>query len=144
MHQWELNGQPRLAQAQAAAAAHHNKYLAPHLDHAGQILGPYYNTVREGAESATEKYGVPAYEFAKPFAIKGYDASYQIAVTTVVPAANWAWIKSNTFLDTAVWPQLRVVYVENVEPQLVRIGERLGRYRSKARLRVLREKTSTL
>jgi hypothetical protein len=27
------------------------------------------------------------------------------------------------------WPKVRVLYGENVEPQLVRIGERLGRYR---------------
>jgi hypothetical protein len=141
--QWETNGQPRLTQAQTVARAHYDKSVAPHVVHAVRVLEPYYNLACANAEVAFNKAVLPAYEVTKPYAIRGYDATSHFAVTTVVPAVNWGWSRTNAFLDTAVWPQLRVVYVENVEPQLVRIGERLGRYKLRSRNKANRESTAT-
>ncbi len=141
--QWETNGQPRLAHVQAAALAQYDKSVAPHVADASRVLEPYYNIAYANAQVAFDKAILPAYEFTKPYAIRGYDASYNFTTITVFPAVNWGWNKTNAFLDTAVWPQLRIVYVENVEPQLVRIGERLGRYKLRPRIKTHRESATT-
>ncbi|KAJ6786651.1 hypothetical protein PWT90_03591 [Aphanocladium album] len=142
--QWEVNGQPRIAQLQAVTQAHYDKSVAPHVSKAATLAEPYYNIAKTKTLYAVDNVVYPAYEFSKPYAIQGYDASHRFTVTTVLPAAQWTWSNTNAFLDRAVWPQLRVVYVENVEPQLVRIGERLGRYKSHAKSKVLRDTASTV
>jgi hypothetical protein len=71
---------------------------------------------------------VPAYQYVQPHLLDGYRATSAFTSSTVVPAFVWTWNKTYTFLDGTVGPQIRAVYVENVEPQLVKIGKRLGRY----------------
>lgn len=130
--QWELNGQPQLTRLQTLTKGHYDQSIAPHLAKAGETVGPYYNVARQHSLQAYNDYVLPGYEFARPYAMQGYDTAAEFTTTTALPATYWAWGKANGFLDTAVWPQLRVVYVENVEPQLVRIGERLARYKTKS------------
>ncbi|KAM3430859.1 hypothetical protein MY4824_007432 [Beauveria thailandica] len=141
--QWEVNGQPRIAQLQAFTQNHYDKSLAPHVSKAAALAEPYYNVAKTQSLYAIDSIVYPAYEFSKPYAIHGYEASHNFAATTVLPAAQWTWSNSNAFLNRAVWPQLRAVYVENVEPQLVRIGERLGRYKSHTKSKALHEASST-
>ncbi|POR31387.1 Uncharacterized protein TPAR_08366 [Tolypocladium paradoxum] len=135
--QWETNGQPRLARLQQVSQTHYDQSIAPHLTKAGDVIGPYYDIARTNSLQLFYEYVLPSYEFVRPYAVHGYDAASDFATGTALPAAYWAWNKADHFLDTAVWPQLRVVYVENVEPQLVRIGERLGRYKNQAKTKVL-------
>ncbi|OAA53743.1 hypothetical protein ISF_08682 [Cordyceps fumosorosea ARSEF 2679] len=137
--QWEVNGQPRIAQLHAVSQAQYDKTLAPHVSKAVALAAPYYDAAKTQSLYAVDSIVYPAYEFSKPYAIHGYDTWHNFALTTVLPAAQWTWSNTNAFLDRAVWPQLRVVYVENVEPQLVRIGERLGRYKSHVKNKTLHE-----
>lgn len=130
--QWEMNGQPQLVRLQTLTKGHYEKSIAPHLAKAEEAVGPYYNALRKHSLQAYNGYVLPAYEFARPYLLRGYNAAAEFTTTKALPATSWAWGKANAFLDTAVWPQLRVVYVENVEPQLVRIGERLARYKTKS------------
>ncbi|KAG6041490.1 hypothetical protein E4U41_004067 [Claviceps citrina] len=130
--QWESNGQPQLRRMQTLIKSQYDKSIAPHLTKAGAIVGPYFNHAQKHTAQAYHNYVLPGYELARPYAVYGYDAAAGFTTTRALPATYWVWGKANAFLDTAVWPQLRVVYVENVEPQLVRIGERLGRYRNKS------------
>ncbi|GAO18924.1 hypothetical protein UVI_02058910 [Ustilaginoidea virens] len=130
--QWVRNGQPRLLRLQTQIKANYDKSVAPYLDKAGEVVGPYYNLAQKHSVQVYSAYLLPGYELARPYAVRGYDAAAEFATSTALPATYWAGAKANAFLDTAVWPQLRFVYVENVEPQLVRIGERLGRYRTKS------------
>ncbi|KND86538.1 hypothetical protein TOPH_08834 [Tolypocladium ophioglossoides CBS 100239] len=135
--QWEANGQPQLARLRQASQAQYDQSIAPHLTKAGDAIGPYYDIARTNSLQLFYEYALPSYEFVRPYAAQGYDAASGFATGTALPASYWAWNKANNFLDTAVWPQLRAVYVENVEPQLVRIGERLGRYKNQAKTKVL-------
>ena len=58
-----------------------------------------------------------------------YHVASDFTAGTAVPSVVWAWNKTYVFLDGTVWPKMRILYTENVEHQLVRIGERLGRYK---------------
>lgn len=127
--QWETNGQPRLDRIQELSRERYQQSISPHLNTASQAVGPYYDIVKTNSLQLYYDYLLPTYEFVLPYAVRGFDVAADFTTQTALPAACWAWNKTTVFLDTAVWPQLRIVYVENVEPQLVRIGERLGRHK---------------
>jgi hypothetical protein len=133
LSKWEKNGQPELQKLQNLAQGHYDKTLAPYLNQAGDTLEPYYDIARTNALQVYYEYLVPGYGYVQPYASQGYNKATDFTTTTAIPAAWWAWGKTHAFLDTAVWPHLRIVYLENVEPQLVRIGERLGRYKTKVK-----------
>lgn len=140
--QWEAKGQPRLHRLHAASQARYDRSIAPHLGRTGDAVGPYYEIARTNSFQLFYEYILPSYRFACPYAIQGYGAASDFAANKALPATRWAWNKTTLFLDTTVWPQLRALYVENVEPQLVRIGERLGRYKNKATTKVLSRQSS--
>ncbi|RFU76645.1 hypothetical protein TARUN_5585 [Trichoderma arundinaceum] len=140
--QWEKHGQPQVAQLRALSQKQYEQTIAPHLERAGEVVGPYYEIGRANSLQLYHEYLLPTYELVQPYAIQGYSAASSFTTGTALPAAHWTWAKTNAFLNKAVWPQIRMVYVENVEPQLVRIGERLERYKNRARTKVLPEVTS--
>ncbi|WKT42473.1 hypothetical protein QSH57_007309 [Fusarium oxysporum f. sp. vasinfectum] len=128
---WEKNGQPQLVKYQVLARAHYDQSVGPYVSQAGEKLGPYYDIARTNGLQMYYEYLQPGYEFVHPYAIRGYDVASEFTTKTALPTAYWTWNKTYAFLDSNVWPHVRAVYVQNVEPQLVRIGERLGRYKTK-------------
>ncbi|KAJ4329466.1 hypothetical protein N0V84_000101 [Fusarium piperis] len=131
--QWEKNGQPQLVKYQGLAQAQYDQTIGPYVKQAGEALGPYYEIARTNGLQVYYEYLRPGYEFVQPYAVQGYDAASEFTVRTALPTTYWAWNKTYAFIDRSVWPHIRVVYVQNVEPQLVRIGERLGRYKTKVK-----------
>ncbi|KAI3336282.1 hypothetical protein HD806DRAFT_473198 [Xylariaceae sp. AK1471] len=129
--QWEKNVQPQLVKYQTLAKAQYDQTISPHVDKAATAITPYYDIARTNGLQTYHGLLVPAYEFVHPYAARGYDIAYGVTKNTAIPSTIWVWNKTYTFLDSAVWPHLRDVYVLKVEPQLVRIGERLGRYKEK-------------
>ncbi|KAI1413020.1 hypothetical protein F5Y13DRAFT_199511 [Hypoxylon sp. FL1857] len=128
---WQENVQPKLSKYQTLAKTQYDQTVAPHIETVSAALSPYYNIARTNALQTYHEFLLPAYAFVQPYAAQGYDAAHSFTTDTAVPSAIWAWNKTCAFLDSTVWPHLRDVYVMKVEPQLVRIGERLGRYKEK-------------
>lgn len=131
--QWEKHGQPELAKVQDLAQKQYDQTIAPHLAHASTTLGPYYEIAKTRGQELYYEYVLPGYVFVQPYAIEGYDVVSDFTTTRALPSAWWAWDTTYAFIDTAVWPHVRILYLENVEPQLLRIGERLGRYKNKVK-----------
>ncbi|KAL6925235.1 hypothetical protein ACHAPO_011430 [Fusarium lateritium] len=131
--QWEKNGQPQLVKYQALARAHYDQSVGPHVNKAGEKLGPYYDIARTNGLQVYYEYLQPGYAYVHPYAVRGYDAASDFTKTTALPTAYWTYNKTYSFLDSNVWPHIRSVYAQSVEPQLVRIGERLGRYKNKSK-----------
>ncbi|KAI0841814.1 hypothetical protein F5Y06DRAFT_260477 [Hypoxylon sp. FL0890] len=128
---WQENVQPKLSKYQTLAKIQYDQMVAPHIDSISTALSPYYDIARTNALQTYHEFLLPAYSFVHPYAAQGYNAAHSFTTDTAVPSAVWAWNKTRAFLDSTVWPHLRDVYVMKVEPQLVRIGERLGRYKEK-------------
>ncbi|KAI6367530.1 hypothetical protein MCOR25_004894 [Pyricularia grisea] len=126
--QWEKNVQPHLVHYQKLAQAKYDGTLAQHVNQARDTLGPYYEIARTNALQTYHDVFLPTYQYAQPYALQGYAAASAFTTRHAVPTAVWAWNKTYAFLDGTVWPQLRILYTEAVEPQLVKIGRRLGRY----------------
>ncbi|TGJ81309.1 hypothetical protein E0Z10_g7468 [Xylaria hypoxylon] len=129
--QWEKSVQPQIFKYQVLAKAQYDHAISPYVNKAAIIIAPYYDIARTSALQTYHEILVPTYSFVHPYASQSYDVAYGFTKNTVVPSTIWARNKACAFLDSAVWPHLRDVYVLKVEPQLVRIGERLGRYNEK-------------
>ena len=127
--QWEKSLQPQVVKYQGILKAKYDETLAPHVDQAVTVAGPYYDIAKTSALQTYYEHILPAYAAVRPYALQGYDMASDFTVNTAVPYSKWAWTTAGIFLDRKVFPKLRILYGENVEPQLVRIGERLGRYR---------------
>jgi hypothetical protein len=128
--QWEKHVGPQVAKYQGLAKTQYDQSLAPHINRVSTAFGPYYDIGRTNTLQTYHDLVLPAYQYVQPHMREGYRATSAFAGSTVVPGFAWAWNKTYVFLDGTIWPQLRAVYVENVEPQLIKIGKRLGRYSS--------------
>ncbi|KAK3369788.1 hypothetical protein B0T24DRAFT_365877 [Lasiosphaeria ovina] len=128
--QWEKSVQPQVARYQHLAVAQYDQNLGPHVTRVTAVAGPYFEIARTNALQTYHEFLLPSYQYIQPYVYQGYAAASDFTTGKAVPSVIWAWNKTYVFLDATVWPQLRVIYVENVEPQLVKIGKRLGRYNS--------------
>jgi len=94
-------------------------------------VAPYYDIARTSALQTYHEVILPSAMFVAPYASQGYFIASTFTTDMALPSAYWVWDKTNAFLDGTVWPQIRVLYVDTIEPQLVRIGQRLGRHKDK-------------
>ena len=132
--QWEKSIQPQVSKLSRVAQHRYNQTLAPHVENFITGSGPYYEIARDSALQTYYGTILPTYNALEPYAQHGYGVVNKFATETGIPYAEWAWTTCVVFLNRTVWPKLRILYGENVEPQLVRIGERLGRYRDGKKL----------
>lgn len=130
--QWEKRIQPQLHTYQSLAKSKYDQSLAPHVTTVSTAAAPYYDIAKTNALQTYHELLLPSYQFLQPHAHTGYQVASTFAKTTALPSAVWAWNKTYFVLDGVVWPQIRSLYIENVEPQLHKIGERLGRYNDKS------------
>ena len=126
---WATTGQPQVDKARERVTQNYAQNVAPHVERLTEALGPYREAAQTSAMETYHDVILPSYEYVKPYAVSAYDIGCTVTTETVVPSVVYAFNKTYVFLDGNVWPHLRAVYVQSVEPQLVRIGERLGRYK---------------
>jgi dihydroneopterin aldolase len=132
--QYDKSIRPQLQNAQKQVKGQYDVYLAPHVNKATEAAAPYYNDLRTSSEDIYVHTLLPAYEQSKPYLQQGHAYGHHILVDIVYPHVHTAKDATWAFILRTVWPQLRVLYGDNVEPQLVRISERLGRYRDQQKI----------
>lgn len=140
---WEKIVKPQIDTAQVQAKEQYETTFAPHVSKASAAAEPYYTSSRDGASQIYTTHLLPAFEAARPYVQKTYATGHELIFHKGLPYAQIAWGSTVVFLDRTLWPKLRVLYGENVEPQLVRIGERLGRYRDGKKLKAAMEAGDT-
>ncbi|KAI9799926.1 MAG: hypothetical protein M1825_004297 [Sarcosagium campestre] len=133
--EWQKTILPRVAAAKDAVNKNYELTFAPLIERASAVGYPYYAVGRDGLLQTYHSSILPAYEFTKPYATNAYQSGHKFAVDVGIPNAQWAWGTVVVLFDRTIWPRVRILYGENVEPQLVRIGERLGRYRDGKRVK---------
>ena len=127
--QWEQTLKPRIDAAQAQAIRQYESTLAPQVSKVSAAATPYYDGAKENVLQIYNEQIIHAYTKSRPYAEKIYGYVHNVAIESGLPYAQLAWTSTVVFIDRSLWPWLRVLYGENVEPQLFRIRERLGRYR---------------
>lgn len=138
-HQWEELIKPQIEIGRALARKQYDSALAPQIRSLSVSIGPYYAAVQQHVLQAYSSWVLPTYDVARPYAEHIYNLSCRIPTEIGLPYVKWVWASANVFFDRVVWPRVRILYGENVEPQLVRIGERLGRYRDGRKLKAIVE-----
>lgn len=133
--QWEKTLKPTIDDAQTQARVQYDAHLAPYVDKAWAAVQPYYVKGRETSLHIYNTQLLPAYTISQPYLERTYSEIRDFTLQTGLPYAKSAWTSTVVLIDRTIWPRLRILYGENVEPQLVRIGERLGRYRDGKRLK---------
>lgn len=133
--QWTQTVQPHLQTYKDKVEQQYAQTLAPHVNKATEAVGPYYGTVRDGALQTYHDTILPTYNLVKPHALTAYGLGSDFVVNTGIPYTKWAWASASVLIERKIWPRVRILYGENVEPQLIRIGERLGRYRDGKKLK---------
>ena len=142
--QWQKTVQPQLARYQESVRAKYDEQVAPHVQRVSGTVQPYYDIARTNALQTYHELLLPTYRFLEPHTIRSYAAASAFATGTAVPTAIWTWNKTYVFLNGTVWPHLRVVYLETVEPQLVKIGQRLGRHNGNITQKPIAQSTAVM
>jgi hypothetical protein len=142
--QWEKQVQPQVAKLNRVIQLHYNNTLAPHIQTATTTVSPYIKFAKDNALQTYHATILPTYTALQPYAQYGYVLGRNFTVNTGIPYAKWAWESVIIFLDRTIWPKVKILYGENVEPQLVRIGERLGRYRDGKKLKAAVEEVEII
>lgn len=133
--QWKAQVSPRVQTAQNKV---HQLYLAevdPYVQKGLTVVSPYYKKANSVAVTVYWDHFVPFYTRSQPFIGKTYSTSQQILTTHVLPGAHYTWSSVVYFANSSLWPHITGLYSEQVEPQLVKIGQRLASYREGKRLR---------
>lgn len=141
--QWEKQIHPQVAKLNKLAQDQYDKTLAPHVQTASALAGPYAKFAKENALQTYYTSILPAYAAIEPYAQQAYEVGKTFTINTGIPYTQWAWASGMAFLDRTIWPKARILYGENVEPQLIRIGERLGRYRDGKKIQSIVDEVDT-
>jgi len=132
--QWQKTLKPQLDNARQQTGKQYEASLGPHVKKVTDLVYPYYDQVRTSACDIWELEIQPVYRNTAPYANKLYTQGQDFALKTALPYGQYAGNTVWTVFMRQIWPRVRVLYGENVEPQLNRITERLGRYKDGKRL----------
>ncbi|TID23464.1 hypothetical protein E2P81_ATG03036 [Venturia nashicola] len=131
---WKTNVKPRLEIRRQWATQQYEKNLAPHVQQAVTVTNPYITSTTSKVAKVYESTFVPTVKRVVLHLHGVYVKGHYVASETVLPHLYAGRQKILDFVDRSVWPQLVVLYGENVEPQLTKISERLGRYKDSKKL----------
>jgi len=131
---WDKAVRPHLQTAQDKVQDQYDAYLGPHVQKASDAAAPYYSQTRDGLNTVYHSSVLPTYKASLPYLRKARVQGHYLVADIIFPNVHAAKDFTWSFLVRSVWPQLRVLYGDNVEPQLVRISERLGRYRDQQKM----------
>jgi hypothetical protein len=131
---WSSTLKPRLEIRRKWAKNEYDKQLGPYVDQARRATEPYAKKVYSELVDMYETTLIPLYHRAVPIANDVYQQGSHITTDVIFPNVQYAQQVTFDFLRRQLWPTLVVLYGENVEPQLTKITERLGRYKDSKKL----------
>lgn len=137
--QWKAQVTPRLEAAQGQAQRAYMAKVDPYVQQGKAVVAPYYQKANSAMLTVYWDHFVPFYTRSQPFIAKTYATGQGVLATHVVPGARYTWSSVVFFANSSLWPHITGLYSEQVEPQLIKIGQRLASYREGKRLRAVVE-----
>ncbi|KAF2155760.1 hypothetical protein K461DRAFT_265264 [Myriangium duriaei CBS 260.36] len=132
--QWNKHIVPQLTSARDVTWKQYDATLGPHVQKLDDRVRPYYSSLSTSAQDLWELEIRPAYNLASPYVRKGYNEAEKFVVHVFIPYTQWVNGLLWTSMNRHVFPTLQVLYGDNVEPQIMRIKQRLGRYRDEKKV----------
>ncbi|ODH46654.1 hypothetical protein GX48_07264 [Paracoccidioides brasiliensis] len=134
---------PHLYSLQNSTIRIYENSIGPYYTSVSTVVTPYYQASVTHFDKAWRSYVQPFYAQSKPVIVKASSSAYNIAVNTIYPYAKKIWSSLLIFINETLLPGIVGLYTENVEPQLVRIGEKLAGYREGRKLGAVVEETES-
>lgn len=132
--QWEKAVHPQIQHVKDLAKSQYDLHLGPHVKKVTDTVMPFYEQTKDSTLEIYHLTLLPTCEAILPYLHQAHTHGHYVVSHIIFPhvrsAQNFIW----TFTTRTVWPHLRVLYGDNVEPQLVRIRERLGRHRDQQKV----------
>lgn len=133
--QWETQVIPQLQSVRGHINGLYMTQVDPSIQRGKAAVLPHYEKANDALRSAYWDHVFPYYARSRPFIGKTYTSGQDMLTTTVLPYAQGTWASVISFAKCEVFPKITGLYSETVEPQLVKIGQRLASYREGKRLR---------
>ncbi|CAL5875149.1 uncharacterized protein PFLUO_LOCUS9453 [Penicillium psychrofluorescens] len=133
--QWRAQVMPIVQTAQDKANGLYMAQVDPYVQQGLNVVSPYYQKANAAASTVYWDHFVPFYTQSKPFIGKTYATGQGLLATQVMPGVQYTWSSVVYFANSSLWPHVTGLYSEQVEPQLVKIGQRLASYREGKRIR---------
>lgn len=137
--QWVRILKPQIEAAQTECRKRYDSTLAPQVSKVSAATLPYFQASQERVLVIYNTQLLPAFTASRPYVKQVYALGHKVAIENGLPYIQSGWAYTTIFVKLTLWPQVRILYGENVEPQLLRISERLGRYRDGNRLKAVVE-----
>ncbi|EED21894.1 conserved hypothetical protein [Talaromyces stipitatus ATCC 10500] len=134
---WESVVVPQLESIQARAQTVYQERFDPYVRLAKKAVTPYTDAISSHVTNIYEGHILPLYTRSKPFVIQTYSSGQDLLFGTVIPIIQEGWSTLAVFVKSNLVPTITGLYSQNVEPQLVKIGERLASYREGKKLRTV-------
>jgi hypothetical protein len=131
---WSSTVKPRLETRRKWAKGEYEKALAPYVQQVTKTGAPYAQRAYGELIDMYERTAIPLAQRAIPYANEAYKQGYHVATDVVFPNVQYASEMALEVLRRQIWPTLVLLYGENVEPQITKITERLGRYKDSKKL----------
>lgn len=132
--EWERAVKPMLDDTRDRAYQQYQTLLGPHVDRIHAIASPYLETAQRSTAAQYQNFILPAYQKTLPYVNNAYGQSRYYIVSYGIPYSRTAVGTTTAFITRRLWPPVRVLYGQNVEPQLSKIRERLASYRDSKKL----------
>jgi len=141
--QWEGTIYPQLQGARDWTSTKYNNLLSPHVNKVVVASDPYVAKAKDELHEIYEGTLIPLYRKTEPWVQNAYEQGRHATLDVAYPHVNRFRLATSAVLTRQVWPVLVTVYGENVEPQVTRIIERLGRYKDSKKLKAVIHEHST-
>lgn len=136
-NEWDRTVKPHIDQLAEKVKTQYQQYLKPHVSLTDITLRPYLLQAQTIAMKTYHGAIVPGYTRLQPRAQMAYAQLRAVMLHIIIPRVQWALQSSTTFVTRRIWPTIRILYGQNIEPQLSKISERLTSYRDSKRLEAI-------
>lgn len=122
---WTETVTPRLHATRDSLVRSYSSSVRPHITKSRDFVVPRYQATKSSLAHVRENYFSPYYSQLEPGISRAYYVLHDVISNQVLPRGQKLWIVSVDFVNGTLRPRIARLYLENVEPQLVKIGNKL-------------------
>lgn len=137
--QWHAKAMPHLNSLRKLAIDWYTAVVIPRISSVADTISPYYKKSSEAVIYLQRFYILPHYVKLMPTLERVYFIMHDVLMNNIVPWGNRSSSGIVTFVNDVFFPRVTGLYTQNIEPQLVKIGDKLAGYRQGKKLRAIFE-----
>ncbi|KAL1957229.1 hypothetical protein VTO42DRAFT_6263 [Malbranchea cinnamomea] len=122
---WSRIVTPILHSARGFVIRSYKSSLQPHLTKTKALVVPRYQAAANSVALVRDTYFSPYYSQLEPVVSKALDIFSEFFANEAFPLAQKLWFMAVDFFNGTLRSRVARLYLENVEPQLIRIGKKL-------------------